>query len=173
MSFQPLLSVLPRAGSPAVRDVFPAPAAPRPATGPLLDDRLQWEERTVRELRAELAAQRGRQRSAWTDLPALRREVGQAVELSSVRQVAGAVGTSHEGLRRFLNGGKPYPATLQKIVRWTERTRRAGVDAEPDAFELMTRGLSPEGKARVREAMRRALRESGEAVAPWLAEEAG
>lgn len=139
-----------------------------------MEDHLQSEERRVRELRADLAAQRGRQRRAWGDLPALREEVRRAVELSSVRRVAGAVGTSHEGLRRFLNGGKPYPVTLQKIVRWAERARQARAEAERaqeagvHAFDLVTRGLSPEGKARVRVAMRRALLEGGEAVPPWL-----
>lgn len=179
MSVQPFPSVLLHAGSAATGAVAPVPAAPRPVRAPTQDDRLQGEEHRVRELRAELTAQRGRQRSAWNDLPALRLEVWQAVELSSVRRVAVAIGTSHEGLRRFLNGGKPYPATLQKIVGWAERAWQGREEAEPvqeaglDAFDTLTRGLPPEAKARVREAVRRALKESGEAPPPCLADAVG
>lgn len=136
-----------------------------------MDERDVPAEREVHDLRAERAAQRERQRAVWRDLESLREEVRRAAELSSVRRVAAGIGTTHEGLRRFLNGGKPYPATLQKIVRWLESTRWDGL-AGPDAFEQVTRGLSLQGKARVREAMRRALQESGAAVPPWLADEA-
>lgn len=125
MSVQSPPSVLFRSGAPAARAVAPASGS----------DSLGGEERTVRELRAELAARRGRQRSAWQDLAGLRGEVWRAVELSSVRRVAVAIGTSHEGLRRFLNGGKPYPATLEKIVRWAERTEPGGVDAQAESSD--------------------------------------
>lgn len=50
----------------------------------------------------------------------LRRAVCQAVEHSSLRRTARAVGMSAPGLKHFMDGGTPLRRTVRQLTRWYE-----------------------------------------------------
>ncbi|MDB4952336.1 MAG: hypothetical protein JWM27_4985 [Gemmatimonadetes bacterium] len=69
----------------------------------------------------------------------LRSAVGAAVERTSLRGVARAVGLSPTGLGKFLTGSKPYPATRRKLERWFAAQARStrGALAGGDALHVV------------------------------------
>lgn len=56
----------------------------------------------------------------------LRAAVAEAVGRSSLRSVAAAVGMTHGGLTKFLEGSPPREATVRKLTVWYLREAAAG-----------------------------------------------
>jgi hypothetical protein len=72
----------------------------------------------------------------------IREVVRRRVAETSLRQVADEIPMSFSGLRSFLRGGTPQPATRAKLVSWCvqARTKRRSVLSETDvqtAIELL------------------------------------
>jgi hypothetical protein len=73
-------------------------------------------------------------------LPRLRALIRAAVDEKSLRDVADEVGMSHVGLQGFINGSRPHPATIKKLVAWRERGGRSADDREiRTAIEMLGR----------------------------------
>lgn len=100
---------------------------------------------------------------------AVRDVVRKRVEATSLREIADEIGMSFSGLRTFLGGTRPQPATWQKLEKYIAATGtsafrrqletipRAEVEA---ALELLERYISAEGREslqsrRVREVTKR------------------
>lgn len=56
-------------------------------------------------------------------IPALREAVRGRVSETSLRYVADDIGMSFSGLRSFLAGTDPHPATVKKLTAWMIRSR--------------------------------------------------
>jgi hypothetical protein len=106
----------------------------------------------------------------------LRKAIARAVEASSTRAVADAVGISHSGIRKFVAGSDPHAGTVRKLSAWYVR-HAAGtgpVDATTAgaAIALLVSGL-PEGEAEAVQAglldlLRDAYLRSGAEPPDWL-----
>lgn len=53
-------------------------------------------------------------------------------EKSSLRSVAAEIPMSLTAFRHFLKGGKPQPATLEKLIRWYAETKHGSADIIAD-----------------------------------------
>lgn len=111
-------------------------------------------------------------------VPVLREAVRRAVEASSARAVAEAVGLSHRGVLLFLGGSEPHAKTVRKLSEWFVRNaaEMGLVDAETASaiVTLLVSGL-PEGdregvRADLLNLLREAHRRSGTDPPAWLAE---
>lgn len=106
----------------------------------------------------------------------LREAAQRAVDASSLRAVAEAVGISHPGLMKFLDGSEPHPATLTKLMRWYLRASAVPLDEETAlaAIELLVRSVPEPERERVRAGLLDVLREGhrkrGNDPPPWLAD---
>ena len=85
---------------------------------------------------------------------AIREAVRLAIEASSLRKVARAVGMSPMGLKHFAAGTKPYSATYRKLLAWhAVYVAEAGgfsVETVRGALEVLTDGLPESGRARAK-----------------------
>lgn len=82
-------------------------------------------------------------------LEAIREAARLATEATSLRAVARQVGLSPMGLRHFLDGRRPYTATLRRLTVWFIAhgvQRGAGKDVIRAAMSLMLEGLPAEGR---------------------------
>ncbi|HEX2204448.1 MAG TPA: hypothetical protein VHG91_14150 [Longimicrobium sp.] len=110
-------------------------------------------------------------------LDAIRDAARLAVEATSLRAVARAVGMSPMGLRHFLDGRRPYSATFRKLTAWyvthaAARHEHSEGSARA-ALALLLDGV-PEGRreaaaAELLETLERLHRESGLGPPGWLA----
>lgn len=76
---------------------------------------------------------------------AIREAARLAVEATSLRAVARAIGMSPMGLKHFLAGTKPYRATERKLTAWymVYQAESGGfpVDAARRSLEVLTEGI--------------------------------
>jgi hypothetical protein len=84
-------------------------------------------------------------------VPVAREMARLRVAETSLREVAGEIGMSPSGLRKFLDGSDPYGKTLGKLRAWVPRVRGLG-DTSPEVAEntivALLRGLDdPHGGA--------------------------
>ena len=88
---------------------------------------------------------------AGTELARLRAELNVALERSSLRSVARAVGMSPTGLSKLLAGGQPYRRTLTKLRAWRS-PGGAGTSSltEEDALEILLQRIPVRRRERVR-----------------------
>lgn len=88
---------------------------------------------------------------------AIREAVKLAIEASSLRKVARAVGMSPMGLKHFAAGTDPYSATFRKLLAWyaVYRAEAGGFSVETarGALEVLTDGIPESGRARVKAAL--------------------
>lgn len=88
-------------------------------------------------------------------LETVREELRRSVGETSLRQVADEIPMSFSGLRSFLHGGNPQPATRDKLVSWYLRARvkRSGhlpaVDIDA-AVSLLAEYIADDERASVR-----------------------
>ena len=110
-------------------------------------------------------------------LEAIREAAKVAVEQTSLRAVARGVGMSPMGLRHFLDGRRPYSATLRKLNAWyvdhASSRREHSADSARAALALLLDGV-PEGRraeagAELLGTLERLHRESGLGPPGWLA----
>lgn len=85
----------------------------------------------------------------------LREVAAGRVEATSLRRVARAVGITPMGLRYFLDGGEPRPATRRKLEEWfvreaANRGRDTHTEAELAALALLERDVSARSRSEVR-----------------------
>lgn len=59
----------------------------------------------------------------------LRQAAKRRADQTSIRSTATEIGMSYTGLRGFLNGGKPHPETLRRLVAWYARHRDRSASA--------------------------------------------
>jgi hypothetical protein len=77
----------------------------------------------------------------------LREAAAHAIETSSLRATARAIGLSPTGLQKFAEGASPYRDTRRKVVRWYLQRETAAPTAEPTAdvaaaaLEMLLGGL--------------------------------
>ena len=80
-----------------------------------------------------------------SSVDAIREAARLAVEASSLRAVARAIGMSPMGLKHFLAGTKPYRATERKLTAWyvVYQAESGGfpVDAARRSLEVLTEGI--------------------------------
>lgn len=107
---------------------------------------------------------------------AIREAVRLAVAETSLRAVARAVGLSPMGLSNFLDGRRPYTATLRKLTAWfvAEGARPgASEDVIRAALSMLLEGLPEKGRERGVAALlavvERMHRESRTQPPAWLA----
>lgn len=97
-------------------------------------------------------------------LQSLRSAVAEAVERSSLRRVAVAVGMSHTGLLAILEGGVPRPSTLRKLEAWYIRqsagTHEVDAATAASALALLLDGIPKKDLPAVRDEIRGAVREA-------------
>ncbi|HEX9939435.1 MAG TPA: hypothetical protein VGB15_19995 [Longimicrobium sp.] len=82
-------------------------------------------------------------------LEAIREAARLATEATSLRAVARAVGMSPMGLRHFLDGRRPYTATLRRLTVWYVAHGLQAGAGEPvirAAMSLMLEGLPAHGR---------------------------
>jgi hypothetical protein len=108
---------------------------------------------------------------------AIREAVKLAIEASSLRKVARAVGMSPMGLKHFAEGTQPYSATFRKLLAWhaVYLTESGGFSVETvrGALVVMTDGIPESARGRVSAALMDELlrfhRELGSRAPAWLA----
>jgi hypothetical protein len=107
---------------------------------------------------------------------AIREAARLAVAETSLRAVARAVGLSPMGLSNFLDGRRPYTATLRKLTIWyvAEGARKgAHEDVIRAALYVLLEGLPAKGRERgvaaVLGVVERMHRESRTQAPAWLA----
>jgi hypothetical protein len=86
---------------------------------------------------------------AGVRLEAIREAARLATEATSLRAVARAVGMSPMGIRHFLDGRRPYTATLRKLTVWYVAHGTQAGAGEPvirAAMSLMLEGLPADGR---------------------------
>ena len=84
-------------------------------------------------------------RGSTTPVERLREAATRSVVATSLRQVAAEIGMSLTGLRKFLDGPRPYSATVRKLERWyvTHETRKVTAAAVISAIEVLIQHLPP------------------------------
>ncbi len=108
----------------------------------------------------------------------LREAARRAVEATSSHQVANAVGMSALGLRKFIAGTDPHPATVRKLATWYVRHAAASQELNAEtaaaALTLLVDSYPPEDRERVRRGLLDVLREAhgrlGTKPPSWLSE---
>lgn len=107
----------------------------------------------------------------------LREAAQRAVDASSLRAVADAIGISHPGLMKFLGGAEPQAATLRSLIGWYMRdsavpldqdTAAAAIDLLVGSYPEVERELVRAGLLAV---LRDAHRKLGTDPPAWLADE--
>lgn len=109
----------------------------------------------------------------------LRDAARRAAEATSSRQVARAVKMSALGLRKFIAGSEPHPATVRKLAEWYVRhaadTRALDANTAAAALALLVDGYPEKERERVRQGLLDVLREAhgrvGTKPPPWVSEE--
>lgn len=93
-------------------------------------------------------------------LETVREALRRRVEETTLREVADEIPMSFSGLRSFLRGGTPQPATRAKLIAWYAQSRRAkqvsmrDVHAATDLLlEYIGEASSEQAKARRRRAI--------------------
>ena len=85
-----------------------------------------------------------------TPIEAIRQAARLATEATSLRAVARAVGMSPMGLKHFLEGRRPYSATLRKLNVWfvahSVEQLGFGEDAARAALAVLLDGIPEEGR---------------------------
>jgi len=85
-----------------------------------------------------------------TPIEAIRQAARLATEATSLRAVARAVGMSPMGLKHFLEGRRPYSATLRKLNVWfvahSVEELGFGEDAARAALAVLLDGIPEEGR---------------------------
>lgn len=108
----------------------------------------------------------------------LREAARRAVDASSSHQVAGQIGMSAPGLRKFIAGSDPHPATLKKLAEWYVRHSVSTHQIDPDtvaaALTILVDGLPETEQASIRRTVLELLREAhgrlGTKPPVWLSE---
>jgi hypothetical protein len=95
-------------------------------------------------------------------LDTVRKAVRRSVDRTSLRQVADEIPMSFSGLRSFLEGGTPQPATRGKLVAWYSRSRgkrSPGVQREDvnAAIELLRAYVAEDERPQIRARRRREI----------------
>jgi AcrR family transcriptional regulator len=111
-----------------------------------------------------------------TPVEAIRQAARLAVEATSLRSVARAVGMSPMGLKHFLEGRRPYSATLRKLNVWyvAHALEQQGFseDAARAALALLLDGIPETGRdaaaAAVLDDLLRTHRHFGSRPPAWL-----
>ncbi|HEU4558075.1 MAG TPA: hypothetical protein VFS20_09505 [Longimicrobium sp.] len=108
-------------------------------------------------------------------IEAIREAARLATQATSLRAVARQVGLSPMGLRHFLDGRRPYTATLRKLMVWFishGSQRGAGEDAIRAAMSLMLEGLPADGRESAAQALLETVeqmhRRAGTRPPAWL-----
>lgn len=109
---------------------------------------------------------------------ALREAVRRAVAATSGHQVAAAIGISQGGVRKFVSGSEPHPATVRKLAEWYVRyaadTQHLDADTAAAALTLLVDGYPAKDQEVVRRGLLDVLREAhgrlGTKPPPWLAD---
>lgn len=107
---------------------------------------------------------------------AIRNAASAAVRATSLRSVASAVDMSPTGLRHFLNGRTPYPATLRKLKAWYVRyqlsRREFSADVAQAGVAVLLEAIPEDQLAgatrQLLDALREIHRERGVAPPLWL-----
>jgi hypothetical protein len=108
---------------------------------------------------------------------AIRQAASLATEATSLRAVARAVGMSPMGLKHFLDGRRPYSATLRKLNVWfvthAQEQRGFSEDAARAALALLVDGIPDSGRdgatAAIVDDLWRSHRQFGSRPPAWLA----
>jgi hypothetical protein len=111
-----------------------------------------------------------------TPVDAIRQAARLATEATSLRAVARAVGMSPMGLKHFLEGRRPYSATLRKLNVWfvQHSVQQTGFteDAARAALTILLDGIPDAGRGRaaamVLDDLWRTHREFGSRPPAWL-----
>lgn len=106
----------------------------------------------------------------------LRTAAQRAVDATSLRTVAEAIGMSHPGLSKFLAGGEPRPATVRKLVEWYVRhAAPLDEDTTEAALALLLHSYPESERERVRRGLLDVLRagyeRTGTKPPGWLADD--
>src|SRR5687767_5496836 len=89
---------------------------------------------------------------------AIREVIRNRVDATSLRAVSDEIGMSFSGLRSFLGGTRPHPATWKKIERYIVATGTASIRRQVEtipraeveaALELLERYIAAEGRDNV------------------------
>ena len=107
---------------------------------------------------------------------AIRQAAALATEATSLRAVARAVGMSPMGLKHFLDGRRPYSATLRKLNVWfvthAQEQRGFSEAAARAALALLVDGIPDSGRdeavAAIVEDLWRSHRQFGSRPPAWL-----
>jgi hypothetical protein len=94
---------------------------------------------------------------ATASLVELREAVRRKAIGSSLRQTATNIGMSWSGLRTFLNGTTPHPATVKKISDWYLRQSTDSREDDALAVEMALNVLAERVAPSQRRALKRAL----------------
>lgn len=107
---------------------------------------------------------------------AIREAARLATEATSLRATARAIGMSPMGLRHFLDGRRPYTATLRRLTLWFIAHGAEGGAPEElirAAMGVLLEGLPASGRERGRQALlevvERMHRQAGTQPPAWLA----
>ncbi|HYH82354.1 MAG TPA: hypothetical protein VEX86_21360 [Longimicrobium sp.] len=107
---------------------------------------------------------------------AIREAARLATEATSLRAVARAVGMSPVGLKHFLDGRRPYTATLRRLTIWFIAHGAEGGASEEHiraAVGMLLEGLPEAGRERgaqaLLEVVERMHRQAGTQPPAWLA----
>ena len=106
------------------------------------------------------------------ELERLRISVETAVERSSLRAVAEAVGMSPSGLTKFLDGAQPYGKTVERLRRWhLERTEKGDGISAPlrKLLETLPEADREDALSELLDAAREVYRRRGQAPPAWMA----
>lgn len=110
-------------------------------------------------------------------LQRVRDAISQDIRATSLRKVASQVGMSPMGLRKVLDGSRPYPPTLRKLQQWylcyaAPRRGERSPETMVAAMQVLTDPLPVPVRLDVRRKVVAALEEgfqtSGEALPSWL-----
>lgn len=86
----------------------------------------------------------------YVSISRLRDAARARAEATSARAVAREIGVAHRGFLLFLDGSRPQPKTLEKLLAWygehVERTEGPAISPS-DALLVLVRSLPPEHRA--------------------------
>jgi hypothetical protein len=111
-------------------------------------------------------------------LQTIRQAMRDALSTTSLRAIGRAVGLTASGVKKFLDGARPYESTQARLRAWyVSHAPTVDADAGHAALELLAEGIAPELRGAFREGVAELVGElHGEAGLPlpaWAAGEAG